>query len=214
MYTRRLVCTDKIPKRLLDELQKKYIEPGAWDMNNATINEFKTLMKKELIKLQDGKCAYCELPLETRNPEIEHIAPKGGKKSPKHIECMFLPKNLVYACHNCNSPMCKGRKDVVLDKKNGSDYEKWSFSIVHPYLDDPAEYFDIIPLEDGSPGIIPIPKENLDASHKSKAKNTIEMFQLNGEKMIELAKERIAQKYSNEIISIVRGVSAFRPNLT
>lgn len=51
-------------------------------------------MKNALQELQDGKCAYCELPLATRNPEIEHIAPKGGIKRVKHIECMFYRKIL------------------------------------------------------------------------------------------------------------------------
>jgi len=53
----------------------------------------------------------------------------------------------------------------------------------------------------------------LDAYHRTKADNTIEMFKLNGEKMMELAKERIAQKYNTEIISIVRRASEFQPEL-
>lgn len=32
------------------------------------------------MEIQDGKCAYCELPLLSRNPEIDHIAPKGGNE--------------------------------------------------------------------------------------------------------------------------------------
>ncbi|MBS6195199.1 MAG: TIGR02646 family protein [Clostridiales bacterium] len=211
MFTRKLVATNKVPQDLLDKLNKAYIKPGAWTINDENVNEFKTIMKDALLELQDGKCAYCELPLATRNPEIEHIAPKGGEKRVKHIECMFLPENLVYACHNCNSTECKGQKDTVV-KKNG-EYRKWEFNIVHPYFDDPREYFDIPPLEDGSPGFIPIPKTDADSYHINKAKNTIKMFRLDGEKMLELAKEYMAKKFSSEFNNIIQSASSFRPEL-
>ena len=91
---------------------------GSWKYDPVIYsNQNYPWMKNALQELQDGKCAYCELPLATRNPEIEHIAPKGGIKRVKHIECMFLPENLVYACHNCNSTECKGQKDTVVKKE-------------------------------------------------------------------------------------------------
>lgn len=209
MYTKRLISTTNIPDAILDELNNNYLKAGAWNSKDEIVENFKVLMKQELYSLQEGKCAYCELPLETRNPEIEHIAPKGGEKRPKHIECMFLPMNLVYACHNCNSPECKGQKDTVISK-NGDDYSKWSFSIVHPYLDNPEDFFDICPLADGSPGVFPIPKSDADDYHKSKARKTIEMFQLNGEKCLELAKEYLSRKHGDEINDIVKSISMYR----
>lgn len=210
MYTKRLISTTNIPKAIMDELNKNYIKPGAWDSKDEVVEKFKLLMKRELYSLQDGKCAYCELPLETRNPEIEHIAPKGGKIRPKHIECMFLPMNLVYSCHHCNSPQCKGQKDTVISKNN-DEYSKWTFSIVHPYLDNPQDFFDILILPDGSPGVIPIPKSDADDYHKMKARETIKMFQLNREgKCMELAKEYFARKYADEINEIVKGISMYR----
>ena len=210
MYTRRLVATNNVPQDLLIELNKNYIKPGAWDINDENVIMFKTLMKNELMTLQDGKCAYCELPLLTRNPEIEHIAPKGGKKMKKHIECMFLPENLVYACHNCNSPKCKGRKDTVVRKVG--DYQEWEFNIVHPYLDDPQEYVDIPPLEDGSAGFLPIPKADADSYHKNKALNTIKMFRLDSEKVAELAKERLTKNHSDEFSDLIKSISSYRPD--
>lgn len=211
MFTRKLVATNKVPQDLLDKLNNDYIKPGAWSMNDENVSEFKTIMKEALQELQDGKCAYCELPLATRNPEIEHIAPKGGEKRAKHIECMFLPENLVYACHNCNSPECKGQKDTVV-KKDG-EYRNWEFNIVHPYFDDPREYFDIPSLGDGSPGFVPIPKVDADSYHAHKAKNTIKMFRLDSEKVLELAKEYMTKRHNDEFNYIIQSVSSYRPEL-
>ena len=211
MFTRKLVTTNKVSQDLLDKLNNNYIKPGAWDITDENVNKFKEIMKNALRELQDGKCAYCELPLATRNPEIEHIAPKGGIKRVKHIECMFLPENLVYACHNCNSTECKGQKDTVV-KKEG-DYSNWEFNIVHPYFDDPREYFDIPSLEDGSQGFIPIPKVDADSYHTNKAKNTIKMFRLDSEKVLELAKEYMTKRHNEEFNYIIQSVSSYRPEL-
>ena len=167
MFTRKLVTTNKVPQDLLDKLNNNYIKPGAWDINDENVNKFKEIMKNALQELQDGKCAYCELPLATRNPEIEHIAPKGGIKRVKHIECMFLPENLVYACHNCNSTECKGQ----------------------------------------------IPKVDADSYHTNKAKNTIKMFRLDSEKVLELAKEYMTKRHNEEFNYIIQSVSSYRPEL-
>lgn len=196
---------------MLTQLKNDYSYAGAWDSKDSIVQEFKETMKSELLKNQDGKCAYCELPLQTRNPEIEHIAPKGGKKRPKHVECTFLPINLVYACHHCNSPQCKGQVDTVISKNDSVNYRDWTFSIVHPYIDDPTEYFEIPNLADGTPGAIPIPKQNADELHKNKARNTIKMFKLDSEKCIEIAKERLAQKYKPEINELIKAISVYRP---
>lgn len=211
MYTRRLTCTKNVPDDITKKINENYIKAGEWDSKDDVVVEFKKIMKRELKQLQQGKCAYCELPLETRNPEIEHIAPKGGVKRPKYVECMFLPMNLVYACHHCNSPQCKGQKDTVVSKNGSDDYTKWSFSIVHPYLDDPLDFFEMVVLDDGTPGAFPIPKHDADSYHKEKALNTIKMFQLDGEKCMELAKERLAQKYKEEINNMIKTVSSYRP---
>ena len=106
---------------LLQERVKIYNVPGGWDVKDDCVKEFKEQLKPLLVKNQKNRCAYCGLPLETRNPEIDHIAPKGGIKRIKHPEVTFLPLNLVYACHNCNSTECKGQKDVV-ESKTSSDY--------------------------------------------------------------------------------------------
>lgn len=173
-----------LPERLLNDIFP-YNRKGGWDEKTSAVEEFKETIKKELRNNQNNRCAYCDLPLDSRNPEIDHIAPKGGSIRPKYVEWTFLPLNLVYACHNCNSSECKGQKDVVVENSS-SNYEKCIFSIVHPYFDQPSEYFHM--SDDGF--IYPIPKIDADEYHKKKAKKTIDMFKLNEEgKLTEILKQ-------------------------
>lgn len=165
-------------------------------------------MKRKLFDNQNGRCAYCDLPLETRNPEIDHIAPKGGDKLPKHVECTYLPLNLVYACHNCNSSSCKGSKDTVVNKVS-TNYSTWIFSIVHPYLDDPVEYF----YQNRSGILCPIPKKEADEYHRKKALRTIKMFGLDTEgKLNEIGKQLIAEQQPDLVRKMIESISTYKPN--
>lgn len=195
-----------IEKSLLDAVQK-YNIPGGWEYKEEVVIDFKERMKEALYSNQNGRCAYCGLPLSTRNPEIDHIAPKGGEKRPKHTECIFLPLNLVYACHNCNSSECKGQKDVVGSKEN-PEYRNWAFKIVHPYLDDPKDYFEC----KGDESIILLPKQEASQEIQQKADFTIKLFNLNSEqKLFEVAKEIFFENNLEEIKSIVYKISTYRP---
>lgn len=100
----------------IQQAVNRYNIPGGWTRDEPCVSSFKDEIKGKLIANQNGKCAYCGLPLSSRNPEIDHIAPKGGPKRPYHTECTFLPINLVYACHHCNSSGCKGQNDTVESK--------------------------------------------------------------------------------------------------
>lgn len=185
-----------------------YNIPGGWDSKDDCVHNFKEEIKTKLWKNQGGKCAYCGLPLSDRNPEIDHIAPKGGPVRPFHPECTFLPINLVYACHHCNSPSCKGQKNTV-SNKTGS-YRQWSFKLVHPYLDDPKDFFEISPL--GT--IMSLPKKNLGTNdpRRKKAEYTIEMFGLAKEStLIERAKQIYRERNPDYINDIVREISTYRP---
>ena len=187
-----------------------YNIPGGWDIKDPNIASFKEEIKEKLLSNQGGKCAYCGLPLSTRNPEIDHIAPKGGSKLPRHTECTFLPINLVYACHHCNSPACKGKKDTVLSKNGSPNYRQWSFTIVHPYLDDPVEYFEF----GGSDNIILLPKRDADIRMQQKARCTIEMFALDSEPVItEIAKQRFLESHPEVIRAIIAEISTYKPQL-
>ena len=194
-----------IEDRLLNSVNQ-YNIPGGWDTNADEITEFKDKMKEKLLRNQNGRCAYCDLPLETRNPEIDHIAPKGGPKQPQHPECSFLPLNLVYACHNCNSTSCKGKINTVVDKSS-SNYSEWVFSIVHPYLDDPLEYFQ----QNDNGQICVLPKKGIDGYHRKKAIKTIEMFHLNDEgKLTEIAKQYISELRPHKIQEMIESISLYR----
>lgn len=213
MYTRKLIYQQGISKQLLKRMNdEKYKVAGAWDLNDAAVKEFKEKIKNKLMEIQDERCAYCELPLKSRNPEIDHIAPKGGKKRILYPDYQFLPLNLVYSCHNCNSPICKGQKNTVLSKNGKRDYRKWTFKIVHPYIDDPMDYFETPILSSGEKRIYPVIKRGIDREHKDKARATIKMFGLNGEKALELAKEQLAVRYSEDLQKIIEDISLHRPD--
>ena len=195
-----------IEKELLDSVEA-YNVPGGWDEKDNAVSTFKTTMKQKLYSNQNGKCAYCGLPLDTRNPEIDHIAPKGGPKRPKHTECTFLPLNLVYACHNCNSSECKGQNDVVLSK-HVDGYRYWSFKMVHPYLDDPCDYFEC--SDEGT--IILLPKKDTDKQHREKANFTLDLFNLRTEsKLLEIAKQIAFECNPTNVQEIILQISTYRP---
>ncbi|QNO17849.1 retron system putative HNH endonuclease [Caproicibacterium amylolyticum] len=209
MFTKKIYNKIKIPKSLKTKL-KKHAVAGGWNSGAAEVKKFKAIAKLQLMENQQNKCAYCELPL--LSSEIDHIAPKGGDKHPKHVEYTFLPVNLVLSCHDCNSTFGKGQTDVI--KRLGKHYTDSDFSIVHPYLDDPEEFFIIPSCKDGTPGAIPFVKPNTDKVHKEKARRYIEMFHLNTEaKMNELAKQRVAEKYSDEVHEFITAITSYKSHL-
>lgn len=186
----------------------QYNIPGGWDVKDESVALFKSEMKEKLMANQNGKCAYCGLPLSSRNPEIDHIAPKGGPKRAYHTECTFLPINLVYACHHCNSSGCKGQTDTVASKNGSANYRQWSFKLVHPYLDDPTEYFQL----DENGRILSLPKRDADESTQQKARYTIEMFGLDTEAILtELAKQVVFESHPEQINAIITEISTYRP---
>lgn len=58
----------------------------------------------------------------------------------------------------------------------------------------------------------PVIKRGIDREHKNKAKTTIKMFGLDGEKVLELAKEQLAVRYPEELQSIIEVISSHRPD--
>lgn len=123
----------------IDELRP--LTGGEWDIkNNVAITQFKESLKAQLLVIQNEKCAYCGLPFgETGKTEIEHFAPKGGAKRPKHPEFSFTVNNLVLSCNLCNSPVKKGNYDSIRVKN--ADYNLCTFKLVHPYLDDHSLHY-------------------------------------------------------------------------
>lgn len=212
---KKLTSKIKIPRTVKRYLKKiKPYSGGEWDLKDNEIVLLKKVARKQLTKYQNGKCAYCGLNLDSRAPEIEHIAPKGGGKRPKHVEYTFLPINLVMACRDCNSPKKKGQKETI-DLK-ARYYHQCEFNIVHPYLDDPNDFFDFIKDPNIEGGVIPIPKQGEPHYIINKAKNTIHMFGLDtGEKILALTQERLYEKrtplISAELNKIINEIMAYRP---
>lgn len=133
----RLNSAPAIADEILNQIDRlKPFTGGEWDIkDNPAIASFKSSLKGQLLSIQSENCAYCGLPLdETGKAEVEHFAPKGGLKRPKHTEFTFTIKNLVLSCTLCNSPIKKGIYDTISSKSNV--YENCTFKIVHPYFDD------------------------------------------------------------------------------
>jgi uncharacterized protein (TIGR02646 family) len=103
-----------------------------WVGGTKLTKEFKANVTANLLVEQAKRCAYCGGRLFEKRPHRDHIAPKE-----KYKKWMFWPENIVLACFACNTDL-KASFDPVV--KVGVNYRATEFSIVHPYLDDPAEH--------------------------------------------------------------------------
>lgn len=130
-----------MPRSVKNRLAKiKPLVGGEWDSNSPDVKIFKEILSRQLLLIQDNKCAFCGLKLgETSRPEIEHVVPKGGDKRPAHPELAFHRINLVMACTYCNGSSKKGQRDVL--RVRNRNYRLCEFSIVHPIVDDPSEHY-------------------------------------------------------------------------
>lgn len=135
------------------------------------IKRLKVHIYEALEEAQGLYCAYCGQELRlTSDAQIEHIAPKGRNRYPQF---MFHPSNLTLACAFCNGFEKKEKRDHWNTiGKIESDYEDCYFNIVHPYLDDPSDHYN---LGRNAYGII--------ISHKSlKGQKSITVFKLDEER--------------------------------
>lgn len=177
------------PSDAVDDLKvilaKKYLYAGAWndlyDKKQTEYMRFRMNLKSDLYKRQGGYCAYCECLTAERDLQIEHFAPKGSKEHPMYVEQQFNPLNLVLSCEDCNMTY-KKTYDPVL--KLQDDYSKWTFKIVHPYFDNPKDFFSLVPLDDGTKGFFPIIRKDVDLDNKKKAEETFSLFKFYEEKRI------------------------------
>lgn len=142
---------------------------------NAEVEGLKKEIKCYLLKIQDKRCAYCGNKFGvTSNPEIEHIAAKGGDARLIYPQFTFTPYNLVLACHLCNSPVKKGQHRVI--SRLDINYRKCEFDIIHPYFDDPSDHLLEMVSPDG--------KSIIYAYKSEKGLKNIKMFSLNSEPQI------------------------------
>ena len=204
MFSIKLIPSDVVDD-LRDKLNDKYLYAGAWNYLYTNKQEdymrFRKRLKDDLYKKQEECCAYCECRTDEGDMQIEHFAPKGGEKNSKYVEQQFNPLNLVLSCKECNEKYKKTFDPVV---SNVGDYRNWKFKILHPYFDDPTEYFSLIQLTDGLKGFFPIIKSDADFDHKEKAKETIMLFKFyEEERIIKIAKSFIGKLYYPEIEHIL-----------
>lgn len=89
------------------ELQRRWREANKekrYAHNTARRRAQRTKLKLELIKAQNGKCAYCRVKLRAEDMHVDHIHPlsKGGSNE---------RSNLQLTCSGCN--LRKNAKDPL-----------------------------------------------------------------------------------------------------
>lgn len=140
-----------VDEQILTKLEKYPIadRPKRWDGKAAAVTTFKKCILDEGLKIQEGKCAWCMLPVAARGRRTahrDHIAPKA-----KHPKWTFLPVNLVIACEYCNGFAVKGDIDTI--ETIAENYTDCVFHVVHPYLEDPSLHLSFLSEANGT-GII------------------------------------------------------------
>lgn len=150
-----------------------------WTGGTKLTKSFKATLTTLLLVEQSKRCAYCGGRLNEKKPHRDHIAPKE-----KYRKWMFWPENLVLACFACNTEL-KGTFNPIV--KEGKNYRDTEFSIVHPYLDNPADH-----IEYAAKGLSILIKE-VDSSPKGE--ESIRLFRLTDP---ERAKQRAKDKLHDE----------------
>ena len=198
---KKFVGTPRIGKR--EKRQLKFLKPfsgGDWDSKDPRVKKFKGKMNIILRSIQGNCCAYCGLDLdETSAPELEHIAPKGGPKQPKHVELAFTPYNLCLACSLCNGFSKKGKNETI--NKKDINYKKCEFAIAHPHFDDPDEHFAWV-VQD---------KKILIQQKSLKGKRSIELFELASDVMTEARTKKYVYEKMKQA-DLIKDVLAYFPS--
>ncbi|WP_396128882.1 hypothetical protein [Exiguobacterium mexicanum] len=179
----------KFETKHITYLSKKIPWRGEdWKSQAKEMIALKKYIHSKLEKIQDNECAYCGLALkETSESQIEHIAPKGSDKLQRYPQFTFKESNLVLACTFCNGFSMKGTYDTLI--KVNSDYSKCEFNIVHPYFDDPSDYYSW-----ANPQYKTIIQYRSD-----KGKNSIKIFQLSSDERTEArAKQYVLSTVENK----------------
>lgn len=196
----------------LYERQVKALTPfstSSWDSTVGQMVLIRGNIKHQLMQNQNSRCCYCGLKLgETSRVEVEHIAPKAGRKG-SFPQYSYYKYNLAAICQFCNSSSKKGEYNPII--KESPVYKKCSFEIVHPYFDNPNDFYE---WKENSIGILISAKNGI---NKTKALKSIETFELDSEGHTEArAKEyyweRKKQGYAltDEIINLINKILNYR----
>lgn len=179
-------------KNVIDNM--KSFDELDWDSPKNALKVIKEIIKDKLLISQLNQvflpelfiydCAYCGSRLDVGGrKEVEHIAYKA-----KYKQFTYHPTNLVYACSHCNSSSKKGRKDVVSNWDETTNfsfvtnnlydqiddiYKDLEFTIVHPKVDNPDSHIEW--LDDI--------KTVVKCGITTKGKTTVSMFKLDSMEM-------------------------------
>ena len=120
------------------------------------------IVKTELKKIYNGKCAFCNQTPKGSPLQVEHFRPKNGIKDEVHTGYYWLGyewTNLLYACGNCNStknnhfPLLRGVARVLnphwisadkFDLKESLSYSNSlkieKYVLINPEIDNPEKH--------------------------------------------------------------------------
>lgn len=157
-----------------------------WKRTNGAVGVFKLTLTSQLKIRQGRRCAYCGTHLFEEFPHRDHIAPKTP-----HFYWTFWPTNIVLACYACNTDR-KKTTDTVAQLQ--PSYRRTTFTIVHPYHDNPADHLNFT----GHRGKILISARNGSA----KGLETIRLFDLMSP---ERAKQRAKDALLDDDVSHLNG---------
>lgn len=168
LYKRILTC-DVVEKDPLERRKKKLIFVRISEMKENIKEHYANQLSSQSV---DYVCFYCEKELLDRGydyGDLDHLLPKSFFPF-----LTLTPFNLVPLCQACNRGLKKTQLIADIDKVTPLNFKHIEYSIIHPYIDNKEDFFEII-FKDGK--IISI--KNNDEARVSKAKETIRMFELN-----------------------------------
>lgn len=165
--------------KALKKYARKTKAKDPWGNGTKLTKSFKANVTSLLLIEQSKRCAYCGGRLNERKPHRDHIAP-----NEKYRKWMFWPENLVLACFACNTEL-KGTFNPIV--KEGKNYRGSIFSIIHPYIDNPADHIGY-----AADGLSILIKE---VNGSQKGAETIRIFNLTDP---ERAKQRAKDKLHDE----------------
>ena len=137
-------------------------QASGLDWTDASHAGAKTMLRKELLKFQSSKCAYCRRDIkdEPGHLEIDHILPKNSLgKAPRWTSNAIIDRkctggyaafrfgylNLVLACKRCNNK--KGTYDCRTDRTVPAPtvYPTTPGSLcwIHPYHDPYSDHIQV-----------------------------------------------------------------------
>lgn len=142
-----------------------------WSSSASVCASFRRSFRDWAAINQDGRCAFCSLPVGIsvrRRITIDHFIPKAPTGD--YAEWTYEPLNLFIACDVCNSTLKQAVAEV--QTPTDPDYASCTFTMFHPYLHKPTTKH----FSGGYPsaGSRPKPIE----AHSPEAKRAVILFDL------------------------------------